>query len=378
MKKISAIIFMLMPVLAMAQSFKYTFKGTIGTASGKPAVIYLIRIEDGEALTDSITPDKGSFVFTGTLSHPLKATLMVKHWTSNTRPGTYSDKIPVYLEQGVTNMVSPDSMKKATFTGSQLNVDNQELLAMTRKVNEKGQAMMSKFYAMPPAKRKDSAIMIQMKAATDITMKEYKDALIAFIKSHPGSLVSLNALKTVVGSVPDYAEASPLFNSLSAAVRNSYDGKRYATQLANIKITAIGSPAPDFVQNDVNGNPVKLSSFRGKYVLIDFWASWCGPCRAENPNVVKVYDQYKDKNFTVLGVSLDQKNDRDKWIKAIADDHLTWTEVSDLSFWKNAAAQKYGINAIPQNFLVDPNGNIIGKDLRGAALEKKLAEVIGK
>lgn len=134
----------------------------------------------------------------------------------------------------------------------------------------------------------------------------------------------------------------------------------------------------DFSQNDVNNRPVKLSDFRGKYVLLDFWASWCGPCRQENPNVVKAYKTYKDKNFTVLGVSLDQPGKKQDWLQAIEKDGLTWTQLSDLQGWKNAASTLYGVRGIPANFLIDPQGKIVGKDLRGAALEKKLGELLGK
>lgn len=130
----------------------------------------------------------------------------------------------------------------------------------------------------------------------------------------------------------------------------------------------------DFTQNDINGKAVKLSDFKGKYVLLDFWASWCGPCRAENPNVLKAYNQYKDKNFTILGVSLDEKGDA--WQKAIKDDALPWMQVSDLKGWQNEASSKYGISGIPANFLINPEGIIIAKDLRGEDLETKLAEVL--
>lgn len=144
--------------------------------------------------------------------------------------------------------------------------------------------------------------------------------------------------------------------------------------LQSAEIGKIGSVLPDFEQKDVNGKMVSLTSFRGKYVLVDFWASWCGPCRAENPNVVKTYHLFKDKGFTVLGVSLDQ--DKEKWLAAIKKDNLTWTHVSDLKYWNNAVAVKFGIQSIPASFLIDPNGKVIGRDLRGDDLQATLSKYI--
>jgi peroxiredoxin len=137
----------------------------------------------------------------------------------------------------------------------------------------------------------------------------------------------------------------------------------------------VGSVAPDFSQADPNGTPVSLSSFKGKYVLVDFWASWCRPCREENPNVVSNFNRFKNKNFTVLGVSLDRA--KEPWVQAIADDNLTWTHVSDLKFWNNDVAKMFSIGSIPQNFLVGPDGKIVAKNLRGPALEATLCQFLG-
>lgn len=145
-------------------------------------------------------------------------------------------------------------------------------------------------------------------------------------------------------------------------------------QMEKMKHLAIGKPAPEIELESPEGNKVKLSSLKGKVVLIDFWASWCGPCRKENPNVVKIYNKYKDKGFEIYGVSLDK--DREAWLKAIQSDQMNWLHVSDLKFWQSAAAQTYQIQAIPATFLVDKGGLIIGRNLRGNALEDKVAEVL--
>ena len=164
-----------------------------------------------------------------------------------------------------------------------------------------------------------------------------------------------------------------------ASIKSQLDGQKNAEeQQKNLLQGKIGKLAPDFAMPDPSGKEIKLSSFKGKYVLVDFWASWCGPCRQENPNVLRAYNKFKDKNFTILGVSLDRPGQKDKWLKAVKDDNLAWTQVSDLMEWNSPVVSLYGFGemGIPYNILLDPEGKIIAERLRGSALEEKLAEVL--
>jgi peroxiredoxin len=198
-----------------------------------------------------------------------------------------------------------------------------------------------------------------------------------FVNEKPASYVTPFLLNATYQFNEDPMVLEARFDKLTEMVRTSEAGKQLSSFIAENKIGAVGTQSLDFTQPDTSGAPVSLSSFRGKYVLVDFWASWCGPCRDENPNVVKSFNQFRNKNFTVLGVSLDRPGQKDKWIRAIHDDQLTWTHVSDLQFWNNSAAQLYKIRGIPQNILVDPSGKIVAKNLRGPALEAKLCEILG-
>jgi len=195
-----------------------------------------------------------------------------------------------------------------------------------------------------------------------------------FITANSHSFAAMYVLSSSSNGL-DADKLETLYNKLSPDYKSTPFGRRIVDKVNADKITAIGKVAPDFEQPDTSGNLIKLSAFRGKYVLVDFWASWCGPCRAENPNLVKAFAKYNEKGFTVLGVSLDQPGKKDAWLAAIHKDGLTWTHVSDLRFWDNAVAKLYGIQAIPQNYLLDPEGKIIASNILGEKLNEKLAEI---
>ncbi|MVM35925.1 redoxin domain-containing protein [Spirosoma sp. HMF4905] len=357
-----------------AQNGSYTLNAKLAAAKA-PAKAYLRYMVGSTAQMDSAQLQNGSFSFKGTVEGPTLATLYVdKLGTgfSRTRPIAATG---VYLESGVINVISPDSLDNVVLSGTPLNADYQKLTNMLKPTSDKMGLLMKEYRALTPEQRKSKEIEESLDKRYEAIEADQKKVKVQFIKENPKSLVSLNTLQRY-DYTPEYAEVAPMFDGLSDALKNSKDGQEYAKQLASVKATSIGAMAPEFTQADTSGKAVSLSTFRGKYVLVDFWASWCGPCRAENPNVVKNFHQYKAKNFTVLGVSLDRPNAKEAWLKAIHKDGLDWTQVSDLKFWDNEVAKQYGIRSIPQNFLIGPDGKIVAKNVRGEELGKKLNEFL--
>lgn len=237
------------------------------------------------------------------------------------------------------------------------------------------------YFAQLKDEDQQSAAGQQLKIEIDwsiLLTSDDREDLARYVENNPGSPIALGVLEQYVGYQVDAERARGLFSLLPDSVRNSEQGIKFAELIGAASATTIGKPAPDFSQNDSTGRAVTLSSFRGKYLLIDFWASWCVPCRRENPNLVNAYRQFKDRGFEILGVALERANDRSVWVKAIADDGLTWPQVSDFKFWNNEVAVLYGIRAVPQNFLIDPNGVIIARNLHGEALLDTLNELLAQ
>jgi thiol-disulfide isomerase/thioredoxin len=355
-----------MPLFSMAQNAaetRFVINGRVtGAAEGTG-----VCVTDATNPTDTISVAivKGDvFVLAGHVSEP---NIYFVNFMAAKK------KMPLFIGNDKMSMSGTvDDMNGIKVTGSPSNDDFMEFQSTFNsyfeRLNIVGKMLQS--HAPEIATMQDSLTRVFHSLTDTVFM-----ALDKYVQRKPGSYVSAFALLVVNQLTEDVMAQQRRLQSLSAAVRQGYYAQYLQKQLDDAKIGAVGTDEIDFTQNDTAGNAVSLSSFKGKYVLVDFWASWCGPCRMENPNVVSMYKKFRGKNFTVLGVSLDKA--KEPWLKAIKDDGLAWTQVSDLKYWYNDAAAKYHIQAIPQNLLVDPSGKIVARNLRGPDLQAKLCELLG-
>ena len=374
------VLFLLITNLAFAQLKEeknvVIFRGTADTIyNGSTLVLYNKAV----AAHDSVQVNHGKFEITVPYKGPTRYMFYSKFELK--KKGGYSPYGILISEPGIIQINA--NMETLSNSVVKNAPENERYMAFTKEGNAGRQGINDKLIAkfgpdvLKNLNQKNpqyDEIIRSYKELNDENNKLEVERLKTFIKLHNNSFASVYLLNNLAGNI-SIVNAQALYNLLGQKYKETSYGKNIASTIEAMKITAVGKIAPDFEQADTAGKMIKLSSLRGQYVLLDFWASWCIPCREENPNVVKAYNKFHNKGFTVLGVSLDQPGKREAWLNAIKQDGLTWTNVSDLKFWNNEVVKLYGVQAVPQNFLLDKEGKIIAINVKGEELNAKLTEI---
>lgn len=366
MKKVIYLSVVALLAWACSSEPRYVVKGTI---EGSDSITFYLQKRDaGKTITiDSAVSKKGSFKMKGgAVEYPE----MVQLVAGDTRKRT-----SFYLENSEIKIEGTlDSLFKAKVSGSKTQDEYDAFVASNKPLSDAYAALYSEYQTA--SQSGDAAKVADIEKKAEELQNQMLENQKNFVINNPSSYVSPSILSSLAYDM-EAAELESIISKFDTTIANLPPVVTLKERVEVMKAVAIGRKAPDFTMNDVDGKPVTLSSKYGpKLLLVDFWAAWCGPCRQENPNVVRVYNEFNKKGFDIFGVSLDQ--DRDAWVKAIEDDKLTWTHVSDLQYWNNAAAKLYAVQAIPANFLLDETGTIIGKNLRGEDLYNKVSEILGK
>ncbi len=349
------------------------FSGTTDTVYNGTTLVLYNKITDDH---DSVVVKNGKFQLAVQFREPTRYLFYSKYELKKkggyspfgiivTQPGTFHLKADM---ESFGNTIVTNAPENALYLQYIKGGEPMRNSIMTKLANKYGADFQKHLKPQDPQYAAISKFYNELNEAGN---QQEAERLGAFIKLHPNTFTSMYLLSTMITVIPEQ-KASAYYSVLGPTYKNTSYASKIVKAIAAKSITSIGKPAPDFTQPDTAGNAVKLSDFRGKYVLLDFWASWCIPCREENPNVVSAYQKYHDKGFTVLSVSLDQPGKKAAWLNAVHQDGLNWTQVSDLQFWNNAAAKLYGIQAIPQNFLIDKEGKIIAVNIKGDDLQKTL------
>ncbi len=357
----------------MAQD-KFTITGNLPNVGNEKIVMLNYTNSEGKNAKDSAIVKAGKFMINGTTAYGNKSYLTIMDMKRDPKVrNLHPDTKDFYLEKGAYKIVGKDSIVNSTITGTQVQKDYLEYTAKTQAILAQWKDINERFAKVWYAKPKDTVLVKKLQEEAKPIFAKVESTMDAFIFSHPDSYVTLDLIFANKMMVIDVVKFDPYYAPLSQRVLASFTGKKITDKYMKAKQFAVGKSI-DFTLPDKNGTEFKLSSLKGKYVLVDFWASWCVPCRAENPFLLKAYSELKDKNFTIVGVSLD--DERANWLKAVEADKLPWTQVSDVKGFKTEVALRFGITAIPQNVLIDPDGKVIAKDLRGEDVNKKIASFI--
>ena len=362
-----------------AQEFDFTIKLKPGKDVPKTAKVFVRYFVDRQLVLDSVVFNGKAQRYTNKLN---EATLVNLYYSPegdsffSRNRAKRLDKVDLYVDKGTTTISFGKEIAQAQIKGSAIQTAFAHYRSFMQPIDVQIDKLMAQRSTLFGMKEEGKVELENVNLALAQLEEEKAKAKEVYIKQNPNSYFSLLALKELAGYDIDTDFIEPLFLSLSPQLQASQEGQLIASEIAIAKLVGVGKQAPLFSQPDTKGNIVKLEDFKGQYVLVDFWASWCGPCRADNPNLVKAYHAFKDKNFTILGVSLDKEGKKQDWLNAIEKDGLPWQQVSDLTGWKSEVAAMYGIKAIPQNFLIDPNGKIVAKNLHGNRLEQKLKELL--
>lgn len=379
MKKLLLTLLAIVPVAAFSQN-AFTIKGTAGTTNA-PAKVFLLYASNNKPVIDSAVLKNGKFTFNGNISETVVARLALDYKGAGYRSlfgKVRPDMVSIYLAPGTTIVTSPDSLKAAKVTGTKVSKENTELQAMVKPETDAMKALQTKYQKASPELKKNKEFLDGLNKTSQEVKEKEKAVSISFIKKHPDSYMSLVLVNSLLGQRMEYKDVAPYYESLSPNIKSNPLAKTIVTRLDQLKAASIGAIAPDFTMADTSGKMISSASFKGKYLLISFWAPWNAKSQTENAKLAPLVKAYKDKKFAALGVCISQPGKSSDWVDAIRKDGLTWPQVSDLKHMQNAAAAAYNIHKVPSNVLLDPSGKIIAKDLQSDELTNKLSQVLGK
>ncbi|MFA4870074.1 MAG: TlpA disulfide reductase family protein [Pedobacter sp.] len=393
-----------LPTITMAQAV-FILSGKVGNLNS-PAKVYLsyYSFENSKYMQEILPLKNGTFYYKGTnLKQPLSVELVVSHDGSSLNDLKnksfkldetldHMDKLTFYVENGKNTLTAKDSIRKAEIAPSRIELERKQFEAFVKTAQDKMKNLNSSWTALSDAKRSGNQIdeLKYLSTLNDLLLAEqdYAGICVLYAKKYPTNFYAGVALRKALSGADRFGRihdqnlqndalmVKEAYHLLSPAIKKTNPAESVKYSLDDLDARRVNVKAKDFVQNTVDDKPVGISDFKGKYVFVDFWASWCGPCRGENPNVLKAYNMYKDAGLEILGVSFDDK--KEAWIKAIKEDGMPWTQISALKGFENEAAKIYKIQGIPSSLLINPEGEIIAYDLRGQNLEKKLADVFKK